>query len=398
MSDVRIIGFAVTMLAAASFALSAAAASSSSAPTPITPVAGATLSAPVPAASAGLSAPAPASGAPIVLAQDNSGWHPLSPLLRLFRGGRHAALPRKLKEPEKPQRRLTTFALAPPKIQGEPKTKNARTVLVVGDAIAEGLARGLKAAYAQTLTIKVDSEISRSRGLIRESDLDWPTRIAERLARGDANLVVVMLGTDDRRRLEHEGSRAAFRDSDWEEAYRKLVQRAVASVRDARKPLVWVGLPPASGPDRRSDFSYLNDFYKEKVETADGVFVDIWETFLSEEGKYTSYGADVDGKRRRLRTSDGLYFSWPGYRKVAFFVQQRLARILGEGPSLELAFPGDDANLILLSGGASRKDTLAGEKIAPAIPAEGSLQHKLIVEGRPLPEVEGRVDDYRRAQ
>ncbi|WP_245926841.1 SGNH/GDSL hydrolase family protein [Breoghania corrubedonensis] len=333
--------------------------------------------------------------APIVLAQDGGGWHPLSPLLRLFRGGRRAAPPRKLQEPEKPKRTIRRVVPQPPKVEVEPKSADARTVLVVGDAMAQGLARGLEAAYAQTPTIKVDSEISRSSGLIREADPDWPTRITNRLKRGDVNLVVVMLGTDDRRRVTLDGQRADFRDPAWEEVYRVLVQRSVSAVRDARKPLIWVGLPPVSGPDRRSDFSYLNDFYKEKVETADGVFVDIWEAFMSEEGKYTSYGADVDGKRQRLRTEDGLYFTWPGYRKVAFFVQQRIARILGEGPALELAFPGGDANMILLSGGASHEETLAGEEIAPAIPSEGSLQHRLIVEGRPLPQVEGRADNYR---
>ncbi|MEI2384939.1 GDSL-type esterase/lipase family protein [Breoghania sp. JC706] len=375
LTDLRIFGFAATMLVAATLAVPSFAAPG---------VAG--------AASAVPDSPG---GAPVVLAQDGGGWHPLSPLLRLFRGGRRAAPPRKLQEPEKPQRTIRRVAPAPPKIQAEPKSADARTVLVVGDAMADGLARGLEAAYAQTPTIKVESEISRSLGLIRKADPDWPTRIAQRLKQGDVNVVVVMLGTDDRRQVTLDGQRAGFRDPAWEEVYRVLVQRTVAAVRDSRKPLVWVGLPPVSGPDRRSDFSYLNDFYKEKVETADGIFVDLWEAFLSEEGKYTSYGADVDGKRQRLRTEDGLYFTWPGYRKVAFFVQQRIARILGEGPALELAFPGGDANMILLSGGASREETLAGEEIAPAIPSEGSLQHRLIVEGRPLPQVEGRVDDYR---
>lgn len=343
----------------------------------------------------GASAPvAAAADAPIVLAQ-NEGWHPLSPLMRLFRGGRRAAPPRKLKEPERPQRTIRrTVAPAPPKIEEEPKAADARTVLVVGDRMAEGLARGLKDAYAETPTIRVESEISRNYGLIREADPDWPGKIAARLKAEKADVVVVLIGTDDRRRVTLEGKRAEFRSERWEEVYRVVVERTVEAVRDARKPLIWVGLPPVSGPNRRSDFSYLNDFYKEKVETADGVFVDIWEAFLSEEGKYTSYGADVEGQRQRLRTEDGLYFTWPGYRKVAFFVQQRIARILGEGPALDLAFPGGDANLVLLTGGASREETLAGEDIAPAVPSEGSLQHRLIVEGRPLPTVQGRADDF----
>lgn len=334
--------------------------------------------------------------APIVLAQSDA-WTPLSPLMRLFRGGRRAAPPRQLQEPEKRPRRQRAVRREPvvPKIVEEPKDPDARTVLVVGDAMAEGLAEGLTAAYAETPGIAVEAVTDRVRGLIREANPDWPTQIADAIREKDADVVVVLLGNDDRRRpVTLEGKRAQFRSEPWEDVYRILVQRTVTAVRESRRPLIWVGLPPASGPNRRSDFTYLNDFYKEKVEGADGIFVDLWEAFLSDEGKYTSYGADVDGQRKRLRTQDGLYFTWSGYRKVAFFVQQRIARILGEGPALDLAFPGNDADLILLSGGAAREETLAGEEIAPAIPAEGSLQHRLIVEGRALPRVEGRIDDF----
>ena len=187
-----------------------------------------------------------------------------------------------------------------------------------------------------------------------KADPDWPTRIAQRLKQGDVNVVVVMLGTDDRRQVTLDGQRAGFRDPAWEEVYRVLVQRTVAAVRDSRKPLIWVGLPPVSGPDRRSDFSYLNDFYKEKVETADGIFVDLWEAFLSEEGKYTSYGADVDGKTPAAEDRRRPLFH------VAGLPQGRLLRATegsrafwARGRHWSSPSPGGDANMILLSGGAS---------------------------------------------
>lgn len=332
---------------------------------------------------------------PIILAQ-NEGWHPLKPLFRLFRGGQRTQK-RHLQEVAPPKRTLRRRA-APvvPRVVALPKDPDARTVLVVGDAMADGVHTGLLEAFAETPGLAVEKSIRRSRGLTRAQDVDWPARITEAIEGGSVDLVVVMLGADDIRSISGDAGRLAFRSPEWESAYRAAVQAVVSSVRGAGKPLIWVGLPPVSGPDRRADFNYLNDFYKQLVEPADGIFVDIWEAFLSEAGKYTSYGADVDGKRRRLRTEDGLYFTGSGYRKVAFFVERPIARILGEGRTLDLTLPQNDPDYLLLTGLSSDEDTLAGAEIAPAIPIEGSLQHQLIVEGRALPMVTGRADDFRR--
>ncbi len=330
--------------------------------------------------------------APIVVAQ-REGWHPLRPLFRLFGGGQTQK--RQIQKVE-PKKRTVRRAPVAPKVVEVPKDPDARVILVVGDTMADGVYTGLTSAFSETPGLKVEKLIRRSLGLVRERDPDWPARIIEALETQPVDLVVVMLGADDRRPIRGENGRLAFRDAEWERAYQGYVQGVVSAVREARKPLIWVGLPPASGPDRRADFLYLNDIYKAQVEPADAIFVDIWEAFLSEAGKYTSYGADVDGTRRRLRTEDGLYFNWWGYRKVAFFVEQPIARILGEGPALDLALPQNDPDFLLLTGISSDEETLAGAEIAPAIPLEGSLQHQLIVEGRALPRVAGRADDFMR--
>lgn len=332
--------------------------------------------------------------APIVVAQ-NEGWHPLKPLFRLFGGGNRTQ--KRTIEEVKPKTTIRRQA-APvtPKVVIQPKDPDARTILVVGDAMADGVETGLKAAFAETPGLKVDKLVSRSIGLVRGQKGDWPVRLRQEIESRQVDLVIIMAGADDRRTIQSDAGRLSFRTTEWESAYAGLVQSVVAAVREARKPLIWVGLPPVSGPDRRADFSYLNGIIKAQVEPADAIFVDIWEPFLSEAGKYTSYGADVDGTRTRLRTEDGLHFTWSGYRKVAFFIERHIARILGEGPALSLVQPENDPNFLVLTGAAGNEDTLAGAENAPAIPVEGSLQHKLIVEGKALPTVAGRADDFRR--
>src|SRR5690606_31129186 len=80
-------------------------------------------------------------------------------------------------------------------------------------------------------------------------------------------------------------------------------------------------------------------------------FLDIYERFLSEEGKYSSSGPDLNGNRVRMRKDDGIHFSAAGADKVAFYLSQTLKLYYrgGGGVGIEVADPllGTDAQLML---------------------------------------------------
>src|SRR5690606_23569725 len=80
-------------------------------------------------------------------------------------------------------------------------------------------------------------------------------------------------------------------------------------------------------------------------------FLDIYERFVDEEGKYTSYGPDLNGKNVRMRKDDGIHFSTAGADKLAFYLAQSLKLYYrGAGSvGLEVADPllGTDAQLML---------------------------------------------------
>jgi hypothetical protein len=53
-------------------------------------------------------------------------------------------------------------------------------------------------------------------------------------------------------------------------------------------------------------------------------FVDIYDKFLDEDGKYSSYGPDLNGNRVRMRKDDGIHFSAAGADKLAFYLSQTI--------------------------------------------------------------------------
>ena len=54
---------------------------------------------------------------------------------------------------------------------------------------------------------------------------------------------------------------------------------------------------------------YLNELYRARAERAGIIYVDIWDGFVDEAGRYILQGPDFEGQTRRLRSGDGIYFT-----------------------------------------------------------------------------------------
>lgn len=63
-------------------------------------------------------------------------------------------------------------------------------------------------------------------------------------------------------------------------------------------------------------------------ERAGIVYIDVWDGFVDENGKYSNYGPDYEGQTRRLRSSDGVFFTKYGALKLAHYVERDLRRYM----------------------------------------------------------------------
>jgi hypothetical protein len=88
---------------------------------------------------------------------------------------------------------------------------------------------------------------------------------------------------------------------------------------------------------------YLNDLFRARAEKAGIVYVDVWEGFVDESGRFTTFGPDVEGQVRRLRTSEGVYFTKYGARKLAHYVEREIKRVMGTRLQLMAIPTPDDA-------------------------------------------------------
>lgn len=306
------------------------------------------------------------------------------------------------------RRRSAPAVAAAPKITEQPKNEDAKVLLVVGDELAKGLADGLRAVYAETPSIRVKRLVYPGAGLTASKEPDWPEDVTRALNKDDVGLVVVFLGAKDTGRISIKQTAVVdgvsnesleeldFQSDDWVKEYRYRTASLVAAVRNEQLPLIWVGLAPAEEYLISANFSYLNDLFIEQVEPAGGIFVDVWEAFQDENGEYTAFGPDITGKRRQLRDKLGIYYTWAGYRKVAYFVEREIARIFGSATAFIFEGVKDDPNFIVLTGRLTSPETkLIGPDDAGGKAGAGSALYKLTVSGETLPDVSGRADDAR---
>jgi hypothetical protein len=224
---------------------------------------------------------------------------------------------------KRPRRKKPT-SVSDPAITGAEvevaKQPDAKKVLVVGDFMASALADGLIVAFASDPGIIIEKKTDGSSGLVRDDHLNWPQTLTTYIGEVKPAMVVIMLGANDRQQMVVNGKREKFQTDPWKAEYEKRVDAVLAVARQNKIPFVWTGLPAFSSPSLSADAATLNNYYRAKAEFAGGEFIDIWDGFADENGKFIASGSDINGQPVRLRGSDGLSLTKAGKRKIAFYV------------------------------------------------------------------------------
>ncbi len=369
-----------------------------------------------------------AQGRPIPPPPSEDGFNPLRPLMRLFGVSRPEVRVQEAK-PVVRKKAPAAPSNTPPKVVEAPKEPDAGVVLVLGGPAAAALAEGLSAIFAQKPMIRVEllsaapavpqpasaeaaaataagavpapaQPVAVPDGLMGEPDPAWTDRTVSRIRRGGVKAVVAVFGYADVKDVpQPDGGLVSFGSDAFKADYRKKLRALALAMRQERKPLVLVGLPPTEAARLDPGFIILNDLFQAEAAMTRSAYVDIWKVFLDDNEAYTAFGPDVDGQRRRLRANDGVGFTWAGARKVAFFVERELARVLGGYGGLAFEGVADDPNFIVLTGRAlSAEDHLAGDanepQILPPVETEAAarLARRFLATGDTGTPIPGRVD------
>src|SRR5581483_1882218 len=159
-----------------------------------------------------------------------------------------------------------------------------------------------------------------------------------------------------------------------------------------------------------ADTLFLDSLYRDVAGKAGITYVDVWDGFVDEAGRFMQKGPDFEGQPRQLRSYDGVYFTTYGARKLAHYVEREITRLLAarSGP---IALPTEpatpDSNIVpgqpaprplagpivpLVAATVSSDQLLGGPGTRPA--AVDALAARPLVKGEPLSPPAGRADDF----
>ena len=229
-------------------------------------------------------------------------------------------------------RSVTTISTPPAPTPTSPveKLPDARTILVVGDFFAGALADGLTEAFADAPGVTIVGSSNGSSGLVRDDYYDWQAELPALLDDIKPSVVVVAIGANDRQQMTNTGNREKFRTDEWFAEYQKRVSAFAASTLQRKLPLLWVGIPAFKSPSMTADAIKLNGIYRSVMDTAGGEFIDVWDGFVDQDGRFIVTGSDINGQQVRLRGTDGIGMTAAGKRKYAFYVEKPIRRHLGD--------------------------------------------------------------------
>jgi hypothetical protein len=395
-----------------------------------------------------------------------------------------------------PAPRPESFAKPPaPEKRDTPAEQN---VMVIGDAMADWLAYGLEDALSETPELGVVRKAKTYSGLIRYQPkgdpIDWAAAAKGILATEKPDVIVVMLGLNDRISIREAEKKAEakpdkdkkakkdakdnskdakgkpdaaktdaassdkpddekaladqaankapepdaaasddddndaapapdktarsangiadFRDDRWVELYTKKIEELVSILKSKGVPVLWVGLPAVRGTKATSDMLFLDALYRDVAGKMGITYVDVWDGFVDDGGRFLQTGPDFEGQIRKLRSADGVYFTKAGARKLAHYTEREIRRVLAarSGP---IALPSDQStpdNSVSVKPGVAGPRPLAGPVVPLVASSVGTeellggagsrpasvdaLAARTLVKGEPLTVPAGRADDF----
>ena len=201
-----------------------------------------------------------------------------------------------------------------------------------------------------------------------------------------------------------------FREERWVELYTKKIEELIGVLKSKGVPVLWVGLPAVRGAKGTADMMFLDSLYRDAASKTGIAYIDVWDGFVDEAGRYVQQGPDFEGQIRRLRSHDGLFFTKSGARKLAHYAERELIRLLAArsgpiplpttpvSPDVD-ARPGHPAPrplagpILPLVASSIGADQLLGGPGSRPVAVDG-LAARTLVKGEPLNPPAGRADDF----
>jgi uncharacterized protein len=233
-------------------------------------------------------------------------------------------------------------------------------VLVIGDSLGDGLWTGLYRTFEEDANLEFVKRTRPNGGLLSSN---WDSDLADALKDGTYQIAVVMYGANDDQSIKVGKDWVKVGSEPWRQAYGERIETVIKKLRAANLAIYWVGLPVMRSPTQSADAELMNEVFREKTFINGAKYIDVWNGFMDEGGRFSAYGPDMTGQAKRLRSDDGVLFTMRGNVKLAGYVEKELRR--------DLAVAKQERN-IPLAGSVEEQAKVTGHDLGPVPSSEAT--------------------------
>ena len=233
-------------------------------------------------------------------------------------------------------------------------------VLVLGNSLGDGLWTGLYRAFEDDTTLEFVKRTRPNGGLLSGT---WESDLSDALKDGTYQIAVVMYGANDDQSIKVGKDWVKVGSDAWRQAYGERIEAIIKKLRAANLAIYWVGLPVMRSPTQSADAELMNEVFREKTFINGAKYIDVWNGFMDEGGRFSAYGPDMTGQAKRLRADDGVLFTMRGNVKLASYVEKELRH--------DLTVAKQERN-IPLAGSVEEQAKVTGHDLGPVPSSEAA--------------------------
>ena len=262
---------------------------------------------------------------------------------------------------------VTSAALAVPmRHEDSPKAETGTeqrhyNIVILGDSLGDGVWAGLYHVFHKDKRFSVIRKSRVATGFVRKDYYDWNDAVRAAAADTKIDIAVVIMGTNDRQTIIEGSERHALFEPKWRELYAARVDDFTATLKAAGARVYWLGLPVMRSPGFESDMETFSSIFEERAKANGVAFLPMHQLAADKNGNYQAYGIDAAGKKRQLRTEDGIHFTMEGYELLARDVAGVIRADVDRGLlTLQTNAPAVSAAVLTSAGDSDLRGTVAG--------------------------------------
>jgi hypothetical protein len=200
-------------------------------------------------------------------------------------------------------------------------------ILIIGDSLGNNLGYGMLGQLRNKPGLTTILKAKTSTGLSNAWFYNWHTNLAAFLTTYKPNLVVVLLGANDRQNFVVNGKIQTFGNLDWQKTYQSNVTKLASAATKAGAYVLWVGLPIMKPYNYAKGETLIDQLIANAVPKTPGAqYIGLRHLTSDAEGKYRQ-SAIINGKYQVFRGGDGIHFSSIGQEVIATYTINKINRL-----------------------------------------------------------------------